>query len=194
MLNEDAAVIERVIKGDEEAYQDLVNRWRRPVLSFLHRQLGNMDDALEAAQETFRTVYEKLDGLKDRQRFVPWLFKIALNHARMKLRRTGSRKLESLDELISNEERPEQHYQSVTGNSVFSPEEQLSRQEMEQVVRQALARLSHKQREIILLKEYSGLKFHEIAQVLDCPVSTIKSRMYLGLESLKQEIVRIITP
>jgi RNA polymerase sigma-70 factor (ECF subfamily) len=139
-------------------------------------------------------VHRRLGDLKDRQSFSSWIYKIALNHSRMRLRRQRGKKTESLEELTFENHELKDHYQSLTSGADSSPEEQFSAGEMQQVVRRALARLDERQREVIVLKEYSGLKFHEIAEVLDAPVSTIKSRMYIGLENLKKEILKIIQP
>ena len=194
MKQEDAELIGRILDGDDQAFSELVRRWQRPIVSFLLRLSGNMDDAMELAQETFHTVFQRVGGLKDPRSFSSWIYKIALNHCRMRQRRRRGRVMESLEDLSFDNNELKDHYQSLTGNEPFSPEEAFSAGEMERAVRAALSRIDEKQREVIVLKEYTGLKFHEIAEVLDAPVSTIKSRMYLGMENLKREILKIIQP
>jgi RNA polymerase sigma-70 factor (ECF subfamily) len=194
MKQTDSELIGLILDGDDRAFSELVRRWQRPMVSFLLRITGNLDDAMELAQETFHTVFRRLGGLKDRESFSSWIYKIALNHSRMRLRRQRGRQMDSLEELTFENNELKEHYQSLTVGESYSPEEQFSAGEMERVVRAALARLDEKQREVIVLKEYTGLKFHEIAAVLDAPVSTIKSRMYIGLDNLKKEILKIIHP
>jgi RNA polymerase sigma-70 factor (ECF subfamily) len=186
--------IRRFLEGDEGAFRPIMDRWYRPIVNFLYRCTGNLDDAAELAQETFQTVARRLGDLQDPARFSSWIYKIALNHSRMRLRKMRSRPTEPLEAQTFENNEFKDSFQSLTVSAAFSPEERLSRQEMARVVRVALARIEPKQREVIVLKEYSGLKFHEIAEVLDAPISTIKSRMYLGLESLKREILKIIRP
>lgn len=194
MINQDAELIERTCSGDEAAFQVLLQRWHRPILNFLLKCTGNQDDAKELVQETFQTVFQKLDKLKDRERFSSWIYKIALNHSRMRQRKRQFRREESIEQTFFEGSDKADHYSALATNGAFSPEETFSRKEMEQVVRQALEKLNEKQREIIVLKEYSGLKFAEIAEIVDCPVSTVKSRMYIGMENLKMEILKIIQP
>ncbi|HNR39360.1 MAG TPA: sigma-70 family RNA polymerase sigma factor [Acidobacteriota bacterium] len=194
MSSGEAEEIRRFLAGDEGAFQAIMNRWHRPIVNFLYRCTGSQDDAAELAQETFQTVARRLGDLKDPARFSSWIYKIALNHSRMRMRKQRNRQMESLDAQTFENNEPKDSYQSLTLNTSLSPEERLSKQEMARVVRQALDRIEPKQREVIVLKEYSGLRFHEIAEVLDAPISTIKSRMYLGLESLRREIIKIIRP
>jgi len=194
MRSEDNQIIERLLQGDAQAFPELLKRWQQRIVHFLYRHTGNLDDAVELAQETFQTVHQRIGYLKDRDSFSSWLYKIALNHSRMRMRKNRHREVEFLDTSADENGEPPDHYRSLAEPGAFSPEEQFSRVEMEGVVRQALERLEPRQREVILLKEYQGLKFAEIAQILDTPVSTVKSRMYLGLENLKKEILKIVKP
>jgi RNA polymerase sigma-70 factor (ECF subfamily) len=194
MTFEDKDLIQRFLEGDEFAFNHLVGKWHRPVLNFLYRYTGNMDDAQELTQETFKTVYEKLSTLKDRERFSSWIYTIALNHSRMRLRKRRSRPVEAIEDYTYDNNEQMDHYTSLTADGSFTPEEKFSQDEMADVVRRALDRLDQKQREVIMLKEYTGLKFSEIAEILGTPLSTIKSRMYIGMENLKKEIIRLIKP
>jgi len=194
MTLDDKELIQRFLEGDEYSFNHLVGKWHRPVLNFLYRYTGNMDDAQELTQETFKTVYEKLATLKNRERFSSWIYTIALNHSRMRLRKRRSRPLEPIEDYTYDNNEQMDHYSSLTADDSFSPEENFSQEEMARLVRRALERLEQKQREVIMLKEYAGLKFAEIAAVLDTPLSTIKSRMYIGMENLKREIIRLIKP
>jgi RNA polymerase sigma-70 factor (ECF subfamily) len=194
MVIEDKELIARFLQGDTQAFNQLVSKWHRPITNFILRYMGNHDDAQELSQETFTSVYEKLHSLKDWDRFSSWMFTIALNHCRMRLRKQQARPVVALEEKTNENNEQIEHYVSLTSNSSFSPEESFSKDEMAQVVRSALSRLDQKQKEVIVLKEYTGLKFSEIADILDTPLSTIKSRMYIGMENLKKEILKIIRP
>ena len=164
---EDRDLIAKARRGDVEAYNLLVSRWEKRVFNYLLRLVSNREDALDVSQETFLKAYQNLRKLDDPARFSAWLFRIAHNEAFSLLRR---RKPET--ELIG-EPRP--------GN----PGGRLLPVELSLAVEGALKRLNEDQREAVLLKVYQGFKFEEMAEILECPVSTVKSRLYTALELLK---------
>jgi RNA polymerase sigma-70 factor, ECF subfamily len=178
---EDADLIRRAAKGDVEAYNLLVSRWEKRVYNYLLRITNNREDALDLAQDVFLKAYQNLRKLENPERFAPWVFRIAHNEAYSLFRK---RKPEAdLEELPP--ERSEAGV-SVGGRSVFPMELSLA-------VASALNRLSPDQREAVVLKIYQGFKFEEIAAILDCPLSTVKSRLYTALELLKTELAPIGT-
>jgi RNA polymerase sigma-70 factor, ECF subfamily len=178
---EDTDLIRRAAKGDVEAYNLLVSRWEKRVYNYLLRITNNREDALDLAQDVFLKAYQNLRKLDNPERFAPWVFRIAHNEAYSLFRK---RKPEAdLEELPP--ERSEAGI-SVGGRSVFPMELSLA-------VASALNRLSPDQREAVVLKIYQGFKFEEIAAILDCPLSTVKSRLYTALELLKAELAPIGT-
>ena len=178
---EDADLIQRAAKGNVEAYNLLVSRWEKRVYNYLLRIVGNREDALDLAQDVFLKAYQNLRKLDDPQRFAPWLYRIAHNEAYSMFRK---RKPESDVEGIE----PEATGAGITvgGSSVFPIELSLA-------VASALGRLSADQREAVVLKIYQGFKFEEMAEILSCPVSTVKSRLYTAIELLKAELAPIGT-
>ena len=164
---EDRDLIVKARRGDVEAYNLLVSRWERRVFNYLLRLVANREDAADVSQDVFLKAYQNLPKLDDPQRFPAWLFRIAHNEAFSLLRR---RKPET--ELIG-EPRPPQ-----LGARMLPIELSLA-------VESALGQLSEDQREAVLLKVYQGFKFDEMAVILECPVSTVKSRLYTALDLLK---------
>ena len=164
---EDLDLIAKARRGDVEAYNVLVSRWEKRVFNYLLRLVSNREDALDVSQETFLKAYQNLRKLDDPARFPAWLFRIAHNEAFSLLRR---RKPET---ELAGEPRPRN-----TGGRLLPVELSLA-------VESALKRLSEDQRETVLLKIYQGFKFEEMAEILECPVSTVKSRLYTALELLK---------
>ncbi|MCU0248163.1 MAG: sigma-70 family RNA polymerase sigma factor [Bryobacter sp.] len=164
---EDRDLIAKARKGDVDAYNRLVSRWEKRVFNYLLKLTGDREDALDVSQEVFLKAYQNLSKLDDPERFSPWLFRIAHNEAYSLLRKN----------------RPE------TELSVDPAMGDLSRRmypaELALAVNGALQKLSEDQREAVILKVYEGFKFEEMAQILDCPVSTVKSRVYTGLDLLK---------
>jgi RNA polymerase sigma-70 factor, ECF subfamily len=170
---EDADLIRRAARGGVEAYNLLVSRWEKRVYNYLLRITGNREDALDLAQDVFLKAYQNLRKLDDPGRFGPWLYRIAHNEAYSMFRK--KRPAVDVDEI---EPRSVENGVLVGGSSVFPVELSLA-------VAAALDRLSPEQREAVVLKIYQGFKFEEMAEILSCPVSTVKSRLYTALELLK---------
>ena len=176
---EDADLIQQAARGGVEAYNLLVSRWEKRVYNYLLRITGNREDALDLTQDVFLKAYQNLRKLDQPGRFAPWLYRIAHNEAYSMFRK---RRPESdVDDL-----EPEGTGGGITvgGSSVFPIELSLA-------VAGALERLSADQREAVVLKIYQGFKFEEMAEILSCPVSTVKSRLYSALELLKNQLAPI---
>ncbi|MBI1747594.1 MAG: sigma-70 family RNA polymerase sigma factor [Acidobacteria bacterium] len=187
-MTEDEALVHRFLAGETEAFSQLVRNWQRPIYNFIYRFVGEREEARDISQEVFTTVFRKVRELREKSRFSAWIYKIALNQCRLRRRELKGKTTVPLDASPEN---------TATAIGRFDPpdrkpgpEEQLSREEVALAVRTALETLPSNQRDVIVMKEYQGLKFHEIAEVLDCPISTIKSRMYFGLQALEKELRR----
>ncbi|MBV8728888.1 MAG: sigma-70 family RNA polymerase sigma factor [Acidobacteriia bacterium] len=180
---EDADLIRRARvqsgPGAVEAFNLLVSRWEKRVYNYLLRLAGNREDALDLTQDVFLKAYQNLRKLDDPARFAPWLYRIAHNEACSLFRK---RRPEA--EATEAETEPTESEVTVAGSSVFPIELTLA-------VASALSRLSPDQREAVVLKIYQGFKFEEMAEILECPVSTIKSRLYTALAILKAELAPI---
>ena len=164
---EDADLIRKARGGDVEAFNLLISRWEKRVFNYLLRILQNREDALDLSQDVFLKAYQNLRKLEDPARFAAWLFRIAHNEAYSLFRK---RKPEGEPEVT---ERPE--------GAAFPIELSIA-------VTTALERLSPDQREAVVLKIYQGFKFEEMSEILSCPVSTVKSRLYTALELLKADL------
>jgi RNA polymerase sigma-70 factor (ECF subfamily) len=171
---EDADLIRKARRGDVEAFNLLISRWEKRVFNYLLRILQNREDALDLSQDVFLKAYQSLRKLEDPERFAAWLFRIAHNEAYSLFRK---RKPEGEPE---SEQRSGSAV-SVGGTGVYPIELSIA-------VSSALERLSADQREAVVLKIYQGFKFEEISEILSCPVSTVKSRLYTALELLKTDL------
>ena len=163
---EDRDLIAKAKRGDVEAYNLLVSRWEKRVFNYLLRLVANREDAMDLSQDAFLKAYQNLPKLDSAEKFAGWLFRIAHNEAFSLLRKR----------------RPEGELPHETGSSESG---KLLPMELSLAVDSALKRLSEDQREAVLLKVYQGFKFEEMAEILGCPVSTVKSRLYTALELLK---------
>jgi RNA polymerase sigma-70 factor (ECF subfamily) len=175
---EDRDLVLRARQGNVEAYNTLVSRWEKRIYNYLLRITGQAEDCFDLSQDTFLKAYQNLYRLEDAGRFGPWLYRIAHNEAISHLRR---RKPEA--------ELPEGDAEVVSGGRVG-----MTPVEVGLAVRAALERLTPEQREAVVLKVYEGFKFEEIAEILECPASTIKSRVYTGLEALKELLSPVARP
>lgn len=172
---EDRDLIAKARRGNVEAFNLLVSRWEKRVFNYLWRLVGDREDALDLCQEVFLKAYQSLGKLDDPGRFSAWLFRIAHNEAFSLLRK---RKPES--------DSPREASQGNESYRMFPAELSLA-------VEGALARLSEDQRAAVVLKIYQGFKFEEMAEILACPVSTVKSRLYTALDLLKNALAPIQT-
>jgi RNA polymerase sigma-70 factor (ECF subfamily) len=171
---EDRDLIAKARKGNVEAYNLLISRWEKRVFNYLLRLVSNREDALDVSQEVFLKAYQSLPKLDDPDRFGAWLFRIAHNEAFSLLRRR----------------KPEGEMPLEKGHPVRGAE--LLPIELSMAVERALGRLTEDQREAVLLKVYQGFKFEEMAEILSCPVSTVKSRLYTALDLLKATLAPAI--
>lgn len=175
---EDRDLIARACRGNVEAYNLLVSRWEKRIFNYLNRLVKDREDALDLAQDVFLKAYQNLGKLDDADRFAPWLFRIAHNEAYSLLRRN----------------RPETVLEAhVEGDSwsASATSQRLLPMEVSLAVERALSTLTEDQREAVVLKIYQGFKFEEMAEVLGCPVSTVKSRLYTAMENLKTALAPI---
>ena len=173
----DEQLVARTIDGDVGAFNVLVARWEGSLYKFVYRYLGDAEEARDICQEAFIRAYTNLHGFEGRAKFSSWLYQIALNLCRSQFRRSQARPTVSLDAGDGQSLR-------LVPDTGETPDERALTNERACAVREALAGLSEAQRTVIILKEYHGLKFREIADVLGAPESTIKSRLYHGLEAL----------
>lgn len=174
---EDRDLIPRVLAGNVEAYNLLVSRWEKRIYNYLLRLVRNREDALDLSQDVFLKAYQNLKRLEDPERFAPWLYRIAHNEAYSHLRKN----------------RPETEMDEAEFEPCVAPapSRRMLPIETSIAVQRALTRLSNDQREAVVLKIYQGFKFEEMAEILDCPVSTIKSRLYTALDLLKSTLAPV---
>ncbi|MBS1859855.1 MAG: sigma-70 family RNA polymerase sigma factor [Acidobacteria bacterium] len=176
---EDTDLIRQAARGNVESYNLLVSRWEKRVYNYLLRITANREDALDLTQDVFLKAYQNLRKLDDPGRFAPWLYRIAHNEAYSMFRKRRP-------EADAEEVEPESTETKVMvgGSGVFPIELSLA-------VAGALERLGPDQREAVVLKIYQGFKFEEMAEILGCPVSTVKSRLYTALELLKADLAPV---
>ncbi len=181
-MRSDEDLIDACRAGESSAFDVLVARWEDKIRGACWRVLGSEDEARDVAQEAFLKAYRARPGFKREARFSSWLYQIAVNLCRDRLRRRRTRATVSLEELEASS--------PVLVELRPGAQEALIRDDLAGAVRRAIGALPAEQREVVILKEYQGLTFLEIAQALEVPVSTVKTRLYRGLVQLKLRLER----
>lgn len=168
--------------GEARAFEVLLRRHERPVFNFIYRSVGRKDIAEELLQDVFLRVIRNAAGYQQSAKFTTWLYTIARNICIDKSRKKSGREL-SLDKPVGDEDK------STFLDRVADPANQISTDHDREVFRKrlewALEKLPEDQREVFMMREVSDLKFREIAEILEIPVPTVKSRMRYALEALR---------
>ncbi len=184
MMHSDT-LIARAREGDKNAQGKLVQMWYKRIYNFGFKFFFDHDLAMEVAQKTFISMHRNIDGLQEPTRFKSWLYTIAVNYCREELRKRKATRSVSLHDLRPGESEESYRWEASSSRSE-NPEKQLRQSELSDLLQQCLMELSDEQREVVIMKEYEGLKFREIAEALNISENTVKSRMYYGLDGLKK--------
>jgi RNA polymerase sigma-70 factor (ECF subfamily) len=185
----DEYLVRKYLDGDVSQFNILIQRWQKRIFNFIYRNTGDYEDARDLTQNTFAKAFVKAKELDDPSKFSSWLYKIALNECRMTFRRSRGKQKIPL-EIYQQDETQEKELRQVMSEAEESPEDSLQRKENIERLREVIQLIPNEQRVVILMKEYENLKFHQIADILDVPLSTVKSRLYLGLKTLKRLLIQ----
>jgi RNA polymerase sigma-70 factor (ECF subfamily) len=176
-LSDDAPLIAATLAGDTAAYGRLVGLYQDRLYNSLLRVVG--EDAADIVQDAFVQAYVKLDSFRGSAAFYTWLYRIAFNLAMSHARR--ERKTASLDGMKAS-------WGSEPVDGQPTPEVSIERRENVEMVHAALARLSTEYRTILVLREIDGCRYDEIAEILDLPVGTVRSRLFRARLALRDEL------
>jgi RNA polymerase sigma-70 factor, ECF subfamily len=181
-LGTDEIIVERALTGDAEAFGEIVRRWERRIFALTYGMLGREEDARDATQETFLAAFRNLRGFRGEAKVSSWLHRIAVNQCITRQRRAKIRSESALDE-----EHDANGDGFVTPLSHSPARVAEGRQETE-AVRRAVNSLPNELRQVVVMKEFEELTFREIADALDLPLSTVKSRLYTALKQLQMRL------
>ncbi len=174
----------RTAEGDEEAFRQLVERWERPVHSFLARMLNSDEEAMDLCQEAFLRAFREAPRYRASGRFRSWLFRIAGNLARTRLRRRKIIRWLRFDQ--SEHELP---------SKSPGPEASRYREEIRRLVRGSLERLPARQRQAIVMRRYHEMSYQEIATAMQTTVPAVESLIQRGMASLRSDLAdKGVTP
>lgn len=182
----DHDLIEATRNGDEQAFAEIVERYRNQITNFLFRFLNDYDEAVDLAQETFVRVYFAIDRYHTQFAFSTYIYRIASNLAISEIRRRKRRKLLSLTGLFQTEEDGEVEFQPADTRSL--PDADLIESEKSRVIAKAIAALPEKYRVAIILREIEEKSYDEIAEIMDLGLGTTKSRINRARGLLKAKL------
>ena len=181
-LTSDENIVERALTGDADAFGELVRRWERRIFALTYGMLGREEDARDATQETFIAAFRNLRGFRGEARVSSWLHRIAVNQCITRQRRAKVRSETALEDEV------EKNAGSLAAPLGFSPARTVESRQVTQAVRRAVNSLPVELRQVIVMKEFEELTFKEIADALDLPLSTVKSRLYTALKQLHMRL------
>src|SRR3954468_6106202 len=178
----DEELVARSQRGDVDSFNQLILRWERPIYALAYRVIGREEEARDVCQEAFLRAFRALPGFKGQAKFSSWLYRITLNLCRDWIRRQRRTPVAQMPDDVDAVE-----FASETGPAE-TIEDLVARRELGDVVAAAMALLPEEQRTAIILKEYHGMTFQEIAEMQGCPLSTVKTRLYQGLTVLRRHL------
>jgi RNA polymerase sigma-70 factor (ECF subfamily) len=186
-MTSDEELLLRFKAGETEAFGQLVRRYERELYGYLRRYLGDEALAEDVFQNTFLQVYQKLDQYETGRPVRPWLYTIATHQAIDALRRAGRRPVVSLDQERETEiNGAKRSLLDIVEARNCDPLDQLEAEERRERVRAGLAELPEHLRSTVMLAYFQGLKYREIADILEIPVGTVKSRLHAALLKLQE--------
>ena len=180
----DLELVKRVQRGDGAAFDLLVRKYQHRIAALIGRYIADWSEVQDVAQETFIRAFRAIGNFRGDAQFYTWLHRIAVNTAKNHLV-AGNRRPPSADIDVED---AEQFDAGIRLRDTDTPERELMRQELERAVMRAVEALPEELRLAITLREMDGLSYEEIAQRMDCPIGTVRSRIFRAREAIDQEM------
>ncbi|MFB5677627.1 RNA polymerase sigma factor SigW [Paenibacillus terreus] len=184
MENMDSRLVRLILKGDQRAFAELVELYKDKIFHLTYRMLGNRHEAEDMVQETFLRVYRNLDKYDPNQKFSTWIYRIATNLCIDRLRRR--KPTYSLDAEINEQEGSDGY--AMLPSDERTPEGETLLLETQTQIREAIDSLPAKYKSIMVLRYLQDMSLQEISDVLNLPVTTIKTRVHRGREFLRKKL------
>jgi len=184
----DKELVRRVQKGDLRAFDLLFSRYQYKIVNLVGRFLRDPEDVQDVVQEAFIKAYRALPRFRGESAFYTWLYRIAINTAKNHIVARNRRPPGSDIEIEDAE-----HFESADALREFDdPESSLARDELEAEIHAAIAELPEDLRSAVTLREFDGLAYEEIAEIMDCPVGTVRSRIFRAREAIDRRIAPLV--
>lgn len=183
----DADLLRRHLEGDPVAFAAIINRHRRELFNFLVRFLGDPALAEDVFQEAFLQLYLSAATFDQERRLKPWLFTIATNKARDALRSRTRRQTAPLDATVAGSEDDRGTYADLMPSNIPSPQEDAQNQETRQAVQRIVNEMPENLRAVLLLAYFHELPYKDVADILDLPLGTVKSRLHAAVKYFAEQ-------
>lgn len=184
----DQQLVERVQQGDKKAFDLLVLKYQQRVVNLVSRFVRNHSDALDVTQEAFIKAYRALPKFRGDSAFYTWMYRIAVNTAKNHLAQQSRRPMEAEQDISEAE-----HFQGESAlKDNASPERLMMRDQIQEVVAKTIDGLPEDLKTAITLRELEGLSYEEIAEVMECPIGTVRSRIFRAREAIDKELKPLI--
>ncbi len=187
----DTMLVQRTLAGDQRAFELLVIKYQRRVERLIGRMVRDVDLVPDIAQETFIRAYRALGQFRGEAQFYTWLYRIAVNTAKkqlLQLKRDPVISMTTLQAHQDDETSSAEYEPTLAGSDPETPEAVLASKEIAQAVNAALEALPKELGQAITLREIDGLSYGEIAEALDCPIGTVRSRIFRAREAISARI------
>ncbi len=181
----DQALVERVQRGDKRAFELLVSKYQRKIFRLLSRLIRDPAEIEDVAQEAFIKAYRALPNFRGESAFYTWLYRIAINTAKNHLVAQGRRAPTSTETEVEDAENFDDADQL---RDVNTPDSMLQSRQVGEAVNRAIEKLPEDLRTAIVLRELEGLSYEEIAESMNCPIGTVRSRIFRALEAIANEL------
>jgi RNA polymerase sigma-70 factor (ECF subfamily) len=182
--NIDQALVERVQKGDKAAFDLLVLKYQNKIIQLVNRYVRDADEAMDVAQEAFLKAYRAIDRFRGDSAFYTWIYRIAINTAK--------------NHLVASSRRPPggdidaqeaEQYDSAAGlREHDTPERLLLKDEIQATIARAIEALPDELKTAITLRELEGMSYEEIAQTMECPIGTVRSRIFRARDAIDNSL------
>ena len=185
----DRQLVERVQRGDKKAFDILVLKYQHKIIGLVSRYLRNQDEVQDVTQEAFIKAYRAIGNFRGDSAFYTWLYRIGINTAKNHLVSLGKRP-KAMD---ANEIEEMENYESMSELRVSeTPESTMMSNQIAETVNGAIQNLPDELREAISLREIDGLCYEEISELMDCPIGTVRSRIFRARETIAEKLKPLI--
>jgi RNA polymerase sigma-70 factor (ECF subfamily) len=183
---EEESLIEEAQHGNSLATGRLVQLWYQKIYNYALKFLGSKELAAEVSQQTFISLHKNIHTLQDKSKFKPWIYTIVANKCREEARRKKRWRIFSFDQVLSGKVDADSPTWEISRPRDTNPESKYLQSEIGALLKNCIKKLPEGQREVLIMKEYEGLKFREIADILHISENTAKSRLYYAFDALRK--------
>lgn len=180
----DQELVERVQKGDKRAFDLLVAKYQYKVMGLIGRYVSDKHEVMDVAQESFIKAYRAIGNFRGESAFYTWLYRIAVNTAKNHL--VGKSRRPPGSDVALDDEEAYTGYEQLA--DIETPESTLNRNRLESVVYETINKLPDELKTAITLREFEGLSYEEIAHIMECPVGTVRSRIFRARDAIEQRV------